>query len=256
MHLASLTHDLEESYWQIVKQDYCDYYFFIYDVLLQSERTRVTLAIEGEQIAGLMLIYNENMVQLRGAPETVGFLLSSLSLANVEVEAPVDCEEMVLAKFPIYKHKENMTLMALERGKENLNVTMQPERLNIDDAEEIAQFMRESYPLMWSDMDAETVKKLNSPKENVLLGIRQDGVLAAFGAAILTPKVGLVTWLATREQYRNRGYCTSILSALVKEGLKKAEGMAIHVLDPNAAAKGIYLRVGFSPYKSYFLLST
>jgi len=256
LHLALLTQELEPSYWNLVKQDYCDYYFFVYDLLLQRDRTKVFLALDRQQIAGLMLIYNEYNVQLRGSPETVGFLPSSLNLASAEVEAPTDCEEMVLAKFPIYKHKEDMTMMTLERGKENLNVTLQPERLTAENAEEIAELMRASYPLMWSDMTAEKVKILTGPKETFMLGIRDEGKLVAFGVEILTPNVGLVTWLATLDQYRNKGYCTSILSTLVKEGLKNADKLAIHVLDENANANWIYKKIGFKPYKTYFLLVT
>jgi ribosomal protein S18 acetylase RimI-like enzyme len=255
LHLALLTQELEPDYWSLVKQDYCEYYFFVYDVLLQPERTKVFLALEGTQIVGLMLIYNDYNVQLRGSPETVGFMLSKLNLEHIELETPFDCQEMALSKYPLYKHKESMTLMALERGKENLNVTVQPDWLTAENAEEIAALMRESYPLMWSDMTAENVKTLTSPKETVMLGIRQDGKLVAFGVAFLTPNVGLITWLATRERYRNRGYCTSILSTLVKEGLKIADKMAIHVLDENATANRIYERIGFEPYKTYFLLA-
>ncbi len=257
LRLAALTRELEPDYWSLVKQDYCDYYFFVYDVLLQPDLTKVFLALEGEQIVGLMLVYNDHNVQLRGCPDAVGFLLSSLSLASAEVEAPLDCEEMVLAKYPVYRHKEKMTMMTLERGKESLDVTVKPERLTAENAEEIAELMRESYPLMWSDMTAETVKTLISPKDIVILGIRgQDGKLVAFGTAMLTGDVALVCWLATREKYRNRGYCTSILSTLVKEGLKIADRMAIHVLDENANANRIYKKVGFAPYKMYFLLAT
>ncbi len=257
LRLALLTQELEPEYWRLVKQDYCDYYFFIYDVLLQPERTKVFLALEREQIAGLMLVYNDFNVQLRGCPEAVGLLLSSLNLAKAEVGAPLDSEEMVLAKYPIYKHKEQLTMMTLEGGEEKLCVTVEPERLASENVDEIAELMRESYPLMWSDMTAETVKTLTSPKELVTLGIRgKDGKLAAFGTAFLTDGVGLVCWLATREQYRGKDYCTSILSSLVKEGLKKADRMAIYILEQNDNAKGIYQKVGFSPYKSYFLLST
>ena len=78
--------------------------------------------------------------------------------------------------------------------------------------------MCESYPLMWRDMTAGTVKVLNSPKETDLLGIRHEGRLVAFGSAMLTPNVGLVCWLGTTEQYRRHGYCTSIISLLVREG--------------------------------------
>jgi ribosomal protein S18 acetylase RimI-like enzyme len=256
LRLALLTDDLLQAYMEIVEQDYTDYYFFVYDVLLQRERTKVWLALEGPEIVGLMLVYNESMVQLRGGPVAVVFLLSSLSLENVEVQAPKDCEDMLLAKFPVYKTKENMTLMRLKKGTENFKITIEPERLTAENADELAALMREVYPLMWGEMTGELVKTLTSPKESVQYGIRVDGRLAAFGTGILTGHVGVVSWLGTLEQFRKRGFCSSIISVLVREGLKNAEFMAIHVLDQNAAARRIYEAIGFRPYREFVLLKT
>lgn len=254
--MALLTDDYMPAYMEIVTRDYTDYYFFVYDVLLQRERTKVWLAIDGREIVGLMLVYNDSMVQLRGSPETVGFLLSTLNLENVEVEVPRDCLDMLLAKFPVYKTLENMTIMRLEKSKENLQIGFEPERLTAKNAWEVARLMRESYPLMWREMTAETVKTLTSPKETLMLGIRQDGRLAAFGSAMLTPHVGLVCWLGTSELHRRQGYCTSVLSTLVQQGLKSAECIAIHVLDENVSARRIYEKIGFRPYRYYVLLKT
>lgn len=256
MRLALLTDELLPFYMDLVKQDYVDFYFFIYDILLQRERTKVWLAIESGEIVGLMLIYNGNMVQLRGVPQAVGFLLSSLNLENVDVQAPKECEDMVLAKFPVYKTKESVTVMRLEKGTENLELTLEPEKLNFQNADELAQLMRQSYPLMWSEMTGETVKTLASPKEAVQFGIRVDGMLVAFGAGVLTEPVGIVTWLGTLEKFRRRGFCTSIISALVREGLKNANFISIHVLDENHSARRIYERVGFKPYRCYVLVKT
>ncbi len=256
LRLALLTDDCMDAYMEIVQQDYTDYYFFIYDILLHRDRTKVWLAVESFEIVGLMLIYNGCVVQLRGSPEAVGFLLSSLSLEHVEVVVPADCEDMLLSKFPVYKTKENMTTMRLEKGKENLKTSTVPEKLQLQSADAVAQLMRESYPIMWNEMTAEKVKVSISAKETFLLGIRVDGQLAAFGSAMLTSNVGLVCWLGTSIQYRQRGYCTSILSALVQEGFKLADFMAIHVLEDNLTARRIYEAVGFKPYRSYVLLKT
>lgn len=146
MRLALLTAELEASYWKLVKQDYCDYYFFIYDLLLQKEKTKVSLALDQDRIAGLMLVYDESMVQLRGKPDAVGFLLDSLSLKKVEVQAPISCEAEVLSKFPTYTEKGNLVLMRVEKGSVNYDVTLKPERLHAADAEEVALLMNECYP--------------------------------------------------------------------------------------------------------------
>ena len=116
--------------------------------------------------------------------------------------------------------------------------------------------MRESYPKMWSEISAESVKALIAVKEAVWLGIKQDGKLVAFGYAMLTPKVSHVTWIATSPRHERKGYATSIVSALAKECLAAAEAAIIYVMDDNNAAKGIYCKVGFRPYKSYFFVRT
>jgi predicted GNAT family acetyltransferase len=133
---------------------------------------------------------------------------------------------------------------------------VEPEKLNLQNADELAQLMRESYPLMWGEMTGETVKILASPKEAVQIGIRVDDKLVSFGAGVLTEHVSIVTWLGTLEKFRRRGFCTSIISGLIREGLKKADFMAIHVLDENAFAWRIYESVGFKPYRSYVLVKT
>src|SRR5690606_14944606 len=109
-----LTQEFEDAYWRLVKQDYCDYYFFIYDLQMQREQSKVFLALDANRIVGLMLVYLDRVAQLCGSPEAVGLLLSSLRLSEVDVQAPIDCEDMVLARFPVFKHKENMSALVLK----------------------------------------------------------------------------------------------------------------------------------------------
>ena len=54
-----------------------------------------------------------------------------------------------------------------------------------------------------------------------------------------------------RSIYRNRGYATSIVSALAKEIFRKNELALIHVKKDNVAAYNVYKKVGFKPYKKY-----
>lgn len=256
LRLASLTDKLEHSYWKMVKQDYCDYYFFIYDWLLQREKTKVVLALEQDAIVGAMVIYDESIVQVRGEPEAVRTLLGILELKKVDVQAPANCEGILLETFPSFRQKESVVLMTLGRGQERLNVKVKPTVLGPSDAEEIALLMKQSYPEMWSEISAEQVGNMFSADYACWLGIKQQGRLVSFGYATLTPQVSHVTWIATSEQWRNKGYASSIVSALVKECLNKASTAMIYVMDNNKMAKGIYARVGFKPYKSYTFLRT
>jgi GNAT superfamily N-acetyltransferase len=256
MKIAEVDSAFEKVYWQFVTENFEDYYFFIYDWLLQKEKTQVFLALDEETIVGLLLIYNNKFVQLRGSPKAAKLLLSNLTLENFELMAPLDCEKLVLEKYTNPKQKLRITLMSITKGQEKLALTENREKLSVVHADEIVQLMKDSYPEMWSEITAENLKELFSSGWALWLGIRHEGKLAAFGYAMLTPQVSHIVWVATAKQYRNKGYGTTIVSAHVKECLGRAQTAIIYVDDKNEKAKRVYLEVGFKPYKNYLLLKT
>ncbi|MCL5876312.1 MAG: hypothetical protein M1540_00685 [Candidatus Bathyarchaeota archaeon] len=89
LQLVQLTKDLETQFWRVVKQDYCEFYFFKYDWVLQKDRTQISMAIEGDVVVGLMLIYDGCIAQLRGEREAVEFMLHNLSIDSVDVQVPL-----------------------------------------------------------------------------------------------------------------------------------------------------------------------
>jgi predicted GNAT family acetyltransferase len=256
MKLVTVQGSSEKLFWQFVTEDFREYYFFIYDWLLQREKSQVVLALDGETIAGLLLVNDNKFVQLRGSPQAAELLLDSLDLTNLEVMAPLECEKQVLKKYPSPKQKWTITLMSVDKGQEKLTLTEKRERLTVADVDEIALLMRKNYPEMWSEITAENVKELFSSNWALWLGTRQEGKLAAFGYTMLTPQASHIVWVATAKEYRNKGYGKTIVSALVKECLGRSQTAIIYVADNNENAKKVYTEVGFKPYKSYLLLKT
>jgi predicted GNAT family acetyltransferase len=253
LQLSLLTSESEARFWDIVKKDYCDYYFFIYDWLLVKERTQISLALEGDEVVGLMLIYEGSIVQLRGDYTSVRFMLDSLKLDKADVQVPLSCESALLEKYPNYKLKTKVNLLSLKKGKESLSFKVPSERLSFEDAQQIALLMNECYPEMWGGITSDNIRTLmSSSPETVWLGIKHEDKLVSFGYATLTPEVNHVTWIATGPEHENKGYATSIVSALVKECLAVAGTTIIYVMEDNTPANRVYSKVGFRPYKSYF----
>lgn len=251
LEILEVTPDLGCRFLSIAEKDYCDYYFFIYDWLLQRSKTEIYLAQESGVVAGLRVVFDRHIAQLRGNRAAVTLLLKDLAPQVADVQVPADCEDLLCAKYPRPKFKAHVTLMNVERGKEQLCISQKPERLTAKDAAEIAQILHEADVELWRDITAEAVAGLFLAKEALWLGIKRDGKLAAFGYAMLTPKVCHVTWIATRHGYERLGYATSIVSSLVKACLAVADSAIIYVIDEKSTAKGIYSKVGFKPYKSY-----
>jgi len=66
--------------------------------------------------------------------------------------------------------------------------------------------------------------------------------------------VGIIHTVATHEAHRNKGYAASITSYLVKLILEKTPIAIIYTLRDNPPANKIYKKVGFKPYKKYFIM--
>jgi predicted GNAT family acetyltransferase len=254
MKVVALYDGLERAFWNHTSADELDYYFFVLDWKLRRDQTKILMAMEDDEIQGLMLIYRDSVVQLRGNQTAVRMLLDLLTLKEVELQAPLDCEAVVLRKFETPKIKERMVLMRLSRGEENIQVTTTPVRLGLDDAEEIVQLMRKADPSWWGETSVENMRKILA--ETYWLGIKQDERIVSVGSTRLVDFASNIGVVATEKDYRNRGYATSIVSALVSEILKTSFTAIIHVISDNAPAVHAYSKVGFKPYKTYLSIRT
>lgn len=241
----------ERIFWDHVNQDPLNYYFFILDLKQRRDQTKIMLAMEGESVQGLMLVYRDQVVQLRGNREAVKLLLDSLSLEKVEMQAPLDCEDLVLSKYRP-KFREEIMLMHLKRGEENIQISAAPVKLGVEDAEQVLELMKRADPTWWGDLQMEFVQK--ALKEAVCFGIKRDSKLVSLGITRLVELGSNISAVATHEQYRNRGYATSVVSALVREILKIYSTALIHVIKDNAPAVRAYSKVGFKPYRTYLLV--
>lgn len=255
LRVVALNDDWEEVFWRHVTQDPLDFHFFIYDWKFKRKQTQIFLALdEANSVAGLMVVYKGCIVQIRGKREAVRLLLEGLDVAGVAVQVPVDCEDIVAAKFPVFERKATVILLSLKKGQENLKVTTEPEKLRVEDAGEIAELMRTAYPEFWSTFTAESVEE--GFEEAFWVGIRRKGKIVAFGKAVPTPPESHVAWIATLAEYRKKGFATSILAAFLKELLVSSLTAFIYVLSDNPVAMKLYSNVGFKPYRRYFYVKT
>jgi predicted GNAT family acetyltransferase len=251
LRIASIDEGFEQTFWDYIDLDPLDYYFFILDLKQRREQTKILLALKGTKVEGLMLVFADYIVQLRGSRKAVEMLLDRLDLEKVELQAPPNCEDMVLAKYaPQAKHE--MILMRLRRGEENIQVKHELVRLGVADADRVAEIMRKADREWWGEVTAENLR--DRLEKRFWLGIKRDGKIVSVGSTQLVDSASNIGVIATDEEYRNMGFATSVTSALAKEILKKSSVAIIHVLADNALAVHVYSKVGFKPYRSYLSL--
>jgi predicted GNAT family acetyltransferase len=249
MEIVSLESALEPIFWEHVNQDIRHYYFFAFDWKYNRDETKILLALEGNRIDGMILVYRQSIVQLRGSCEVVKAFLERLDLEKVELQALEQHKQYILEKYnPTVSHE--MMLMVLRKGEERLQIKHPLVKLDTSDAEQIATIMKYADPEFWGERTGQQIVERMKQGVN-WLGVKVNEELVSVGSTRLTEWAGLIGVVATRETHRNKGYATSIVSELVKQILEKLSIALIYVLTDNPPAIRAYSKVGFKPYRTY-----
>ena len=251
LKLIRLDERNENIFWDHVNRSPLNHYWFILDWRFQRPDTEITMAMDGDRIEGMMLIFKNSIVQLRGARAAVKDLMERLRLETLQLTAPFDCGDIV-SEFYSYPAKYEIMMMHMDKGQERPVIVHEPETLSPKDAEDIARVVREANYEWWDQVTAESVR--NSIKNNFWKGIRREGRVVAVGSTRFEQIGSNIGIIATDKAYRNQGFATSIVSSLALEIFRTHTKALIHVLVNNDPAIHVYSKVGFRPYTSFFMI--
>jgi len=252
MKVLPLDSRLEPLFWKHIYQDIPHHYFFILDMNRDRASTKILLALDRKnRIDGMMMIYKQSIVQLRGSVEAAKTLLGKLDIEKIEIQGLEEHRTLILDKFKKPKTTLDLILMTLSKGAETLHIKHPVVKLSTADADDIAALMRQGDPEWWGEtMSRKIAERMN---ERLWLGIKVDGQLVSVGGATLDVWGSNIGTVVTHEKHRNKGYATSIVSALVEQILQKSDLALIHVESNNPPAIRAYTKVGFKPYRKYFV---
>jgi predicted GNAT family acetyltransferase len=251
MKIVPLDPALEPQFWELVNEDVPHYFFFALDWHTHRSDTEILLALNQDRIDGMMLIFKERIVQLRGSRKSAETLLERLELSKAEFQVSQHHKESVMRKYqPTWSHE--LVLMMLQSGEERLRIAHPIVPLDSSDAEPIAAMMTTLDPEIWGEVTREKV--VEGMNTDTWVGIREREELVSIGRARLTENVGIIHTIATHPGHRNKGYATSITSFLVRHILDTAPTALIYTLRDNPPANRVYRKVGFTPYKQYLIM--
>lgn len=253
MKIATLDSTTEPSFWKYVYTDIPEYYFFILDMKHDKDKAKIMLALDQKgSIQGMMMVYRDYIIQLRGKVEAVEMLVADLNVEKIEMTLPAECRHLALPSRYNVNKTLDLTLMVLRKSEETPNIKHDPVRLTAADAEDIATLMRTSDPSWWSEIKTEQIASRMATR--LWLGIKVNEKLVSIGGATLDDWGSCINTVATHENYRGRGYATSIVSALVEEMLSHSNLALIYVETENTPAVRAYTKVGFKLYKEYIVI--
>jgi predicted GNAT family acetyltransferase len=227
MEIVPLEPSPEPLFWKTISQDIPHYYFFAFDWKHRRDQTKILLALDGDKIYGMMLIYGGEIVNLRGSTEAAKALLEKLDLEKVEIQALDEHKPYILEKYePTATHR--MMVMLLRKGEEKHCIKHPVVELDVSDAEQIATIMKAADPEFWGEVTTQDIiEGMNRGAK--WFGVKTDGKLVSVENAWTTEWVSLIGIVATSEKHRNMGYATSVVSTIVKEFLAEQFPMIIFV---------------------------
>lgn len=253
MELVSLTADWEAEFWLHINRDILHYFYFAYDWTTHREKTRITLAVEGECIHGLLLIYDDRAVQLRGSCDAVRLLLETVDLETVDLTAAPHHRPLVLSRYTPTTRCTHMAVLRIDEGQETPSVRHPISALTSVDAEAIAAVLREADPDHWGDRTGPHVTAyMNTTR---FVGVHRNSQLASICGYFPSSWAGVIGVVATRPRFQNRGYATSLVSYAVTELLRHHATAIIYVRIDNPSALHVYQRVGFTSHRTYFIMT-
>ena len=80
MEIVFLNPALEPSFWEHVNQDIPHYFFFALDWKHYRNDTKILLALKENRIDGMMLIFKEKIVHLRGSSDSAKAFVERLDV--------------------------------------------------------------------------------------------------------------------------------------------------------------------------------
>ena len=252
MKVVPLDSDLEPLFWEYVYTDIPLYYFFILDMKHDRASTTIMIALKNQHIEGMMLTYQERIVQLRGSYEIAQTLLTHLDIGKVEIQGYPEHKPLIFEKFKKVDKTMEIFVMTLRKGEETLQIRHNVERLFTEDAEDIAEILRQSDPGWWGDTTVQRIA--DNMNERLWVGIKSGGHLVSVGGAVLDEWGSNIATIATHDDHRNKGYATSVVSTLVNQIFQISNLALIHVECDNKPAFTAYTKVGFSPYRRFVVI--
>jgi ribosomal protein S18 acetylase RimI-like enzyme len=245
MHRVDVKEENYHLVQELIETDRYSYYWHDVDWEFARDRTKISLAMEGDRCVASLLSWSGNVLQLRGSPAGAHFLLDGMDLSGMEIGTTLELASAINGWPAIERFRVDM--LALPRGEERLKFKAKVVDLEDRDAARVGQILR-ACDVGWERFSEDAVR--SSMRENIWVGVKDGEELAAVGMTSQVGRMHNIGIIATDARFRGRGYATSMVSELVKRIHQKVPVALIHVKTGNTPAEKAYCGVGFKRVSS------
>jgi len=251
-HIITLQLDesIENRLSEFMNQDRISHFYAIYDLERLREKSRAWVALTRNNIAGYMIEFDERISYMRGNKECAFSLLRNsritLPLFNIE-------PQHLSAVNKLYKIAEPADRMTKGQITTFTPMKTTSESFKPFRGHSVQELKKEHAQALASLLDADRQTTLDLLK-GYAFGIFKGDKLVSFAASPdILEDLAIIRGVYTELSERNKGYSTSVCSALVEKLLKQGKEVFLYVSRDNPAAIKVYKKIGFSETGHIFL---
>jgi len=232
----------EAAFLRFLRRDRISNYYVLYDLRYLRDRLHVWVASDTSGIQAYMMEYDGRILHLRGNPHWVTELLSVSDLSEPMLNVEPRHLAMVSERFEPVEPADRRTdgLITTFLTLKATSASFKP--LIRHDVQELNQtHLPDVVSLM--ELEPQRVQEL---LRGVGFGAFSDGrlVSCAFSPNMLED-LAIIRGVFTTADERNKGYSSSVCSALVGKLLGQGRDVILFVSKDNPAAIKVYSRIGF-----------
>ncbi len=250
MIVRSLNNDIEEKLLEFMNQDRLLNFWGFYDLKHQRDVTRGWVAFSHRNVVGYLFEIDKRILHIRGSSDCVVPLLKKTTLAtaifNIE---PIHLSE---AK-KLYKPTEPTD--ATSKGKVTTYLSMKVTKGNFKPMRQhdVQDINKEDFKMVCSLLGREPDRVADLLK-GLSYGLFKLGRLASFAAAPeILEDLAIIRGVYTAPDFRDKGYATSVCSAIVEKLLEQGKEVFLYVSKDNQPALKVYRKMSFKETGHVFL---
>lgn len=241
---VEVTPDNELKFYNYIKDNFAEYFFFHVDYAHYPEDTKILMALdENEEIQGMVLFWKNRRIQMRGSTESLKFLLKNQNHTPISVTGLEEHAGLIKQYFSEYTDETALYRMNLNKGEHKNYEKYSFQVLSNTYREEIASFMNMCDPEYWGSVKPEDIL---IDDNNIPIAIIENNQLICLTRIWKYENIGYFMVVGTHPDYRNKGYASSLISSVLNELLVNKKVCLITVRVDNPPAIHTYKKIGFS----------
>lgn len=240
----------ETQLMEFMNRDRLSNFFTLYDLKQVRDKTKTWIALSNNKIVGYMLEYDKRVLQLRGQQRSVIPLVKNSYLTtplfNIE-------PKHLSAVRGLYKPTEPADKTTAGPITTFIVMKTTPETFTPIIRHQIQELTKRNARELEELFGAEPERTLDLLK-GVAFGIFKGNRLVSCAASPdILEDLAIIRGVKTATDERNKGYSTSVCSALVQRMHELGKQTFLYVSKDNSAALKVYRRIGFRETGHLFL---